>query len=184
MSQTQIKNLKSKLSKPIVLIGMMGAGKSHIGSALAQSLDLGFFDSDREIETKAGQSVADIFKNFGEKKFRDAERNTILELMERGPCIIATGGGAVMDDKTRESLLENAIVIWLDAPVETLWERVQKSKTRPLLHTDNPKQRLSDLLVQRKPLYAQAHIRIAVSARTAQEEVIKALYDFLNKDSV
>ncbi len=184
MLGSDIEQIKLKLSKPIALVGMMGAGKSHIGSALSQSLDLEFFDSDKEIEDKAGQSVADIFENFGETKFRDAEQNTILELLGRKPCVIATGGGAFVNDEIRAALLDKAIVIWLDADIDTLWQRVQKSKVRPLLHTEDPRARLQTLLEQRNPLYGQAHIHIDTSGQTRQPDVIKALYEFLNADNV
>ncbi len=184
MPQDHIEDIKSQLTRPIALVGMMGAGKSHTGFALSEKLGLSFFDSDKVIEEKAGQSVADIFENFGEDKFRDAEHNTIAELLEYGPCIIATGGGALLNDQTRATLLDKAIVVWLDADINTLWMRVQKSQSRPLLYADNPRERLESLLEQRKPIYAQSHIRIDAGDNVPQTEVIKALYEFLNKDSV
>ena len=180
-------NLKSgilsSLTKPIALVGMMGAGKSHVGRELAEILGLKIYDSDKVIEDKAGQSVADIFKNFGEKKFRGAEHNTIIELLQRGPCIIATGGGALSNPETLEVLKEGSIMIWLDADFETLWERVQKSQTRPLLQTDNPEKKLKTLMQDRHPLYAQSHIHFKMNAgsqQQAHEALIKALYEYLN----
>lgn len=176
-------NIAAKLSKPITLVGMMGAGKSHLGAQLSQTLGLSFFDSDKIIEEKAGQSVADIFDNFGEAKFREAEHNTICELLAGGPSIIATGGGALMNAQTLERLKAQSIVVWLDADLETIWGRVQKSNTRPLLQTENPKEKIESLLEQRRSLYEQAHIHFdAGQEQTEADALIKALYEFLNAD--
>lgn len=179
--------IRKTLTRPVVLVGMMGAGKSHIGRELSDALGLKFFDSDKLIEEKAGRSVAEIFENFGEKKFRSAEHNTIIELLESGPCIIATGGGALTNPRTLQTLERESLMVWLDADLETLWQRVQKSQTRPLLYTENPKDRLDELTQARQPLYEHARIHFKVSAQTQQkacELLIKALYEYLNKDSV
>lgn len=180
--------ISGHLSKPLVLVGMMGAGKSHIGQELAGILGLNFYDSDKLIEDKAGQSISDIFENFGEAKFRSAEHNTIMELLEQGGrCIIATGGGALTNAKTLEALKKRSVMVWLDADFATLWDRVQKSQTRPLLQTEMPEKKLKNLMQDRVPLYAQAHIRLNISELNQQktaESLINALYEYLNKDSV
>lgn len=179
--------IKQKLDRPIVLVGMMGAGKSHLGWSLAELLGLDYFDSDKVIEEKAGQSIPEIFENYGEGKFRDSEHKTIIELIAKGPCVIATGGGALMDEKTLKALKAQSVMIWLNASIDTLWARVQKSHNRPLLNTQSPKETLEALLESRKVLYSQAHIE--VKADGAREEkplsaIIKALSAHLNGDTV
>ena len=132
-------------------------------------------------------SVSGIFDEFGEQKFRDAEKNTILELLEAKPCIIATGGGVLTNADTLEALKERSIMIWLDTDLETLWQRVQKSQARPLLQTENPRQKLEELMEARKSLYAQAHIHARLNNENAQKAtdiLIKALYEFMNNARV
>ena len=177
--------IAQKLDKPIVLVGMMGAGKTHYGSQLAKELGLTFFDSDKIVEEKAGQSVSDIFENFGEAKFREAEQNSILECLDNGALVLATGGGALMREATLNALKEKSIMIWLDTAFDVIWERVQKSSSRPLLQDENPQKKLHDLMEQRDPLYRQAHIHLNLDQQTAQkgiEPVIKALYAHLFED--
>lgn len=187
MSENIHQSVKERLSKPIALIGMMGAGKSYLGRALADRLEVPFYDSDQTVEERAGQPVRDIFENFGEEKFREAERNAILDLLHNRPCVIAMGGGAITNPHTLADLKRESIMIWLCPDFETLWQNVQKSEGRPLLHTDNPEQTLRNLLEQRRDLYAQAHIHIPTLSRSqdkAMKEIVKALYEFLNRDMV
>lgn len=186
-SQDLISGLKEALSTPVVLVGMMGAGKSYLGATLARQLGLPFRDSDKLIEEKAGLPVTDIFADFGEAKFREAERNTIKDVLGQGTSVIATGGGALTSPETLALLKKDSIMIWLDADIETLWQRVQKSQTRPLLKTDDPKDRLATLLAERKNLYNQAHITVKTGLGSQQKDIdvlIKGLYEFLNKDTV
>ncbi|OAO05264.1 shikimate kinase [Parasphingorhabdus sp.] len=150
----------SESSKPLALIGLMGVGKTTVGRRLAKRLDLPFVDADEEIELAAGLSVAEIFERFGEDYFRDGERRVIARLMGDGKQVIATGGGAFMNAETRKLMLSNAIVIWLDADLETLVQRVSRRNTRPLLNSGDPKEILHDLAQKRNPVYAQAHIRV------------------------
>lgn len=183
----QITDIHARLAKPVVLVGMMGAGKSYLGAALASALDLPFCDSDRLIEEKAGCPVAEIFESYGESKFREAERNTIRELIGQGPAVIATGGGALTSPETLELLECQSVMIWLDADLETLWARVQKSQSRPLLMTENPKEKLASLLEQRRDLYVRAHIHQKTGAQNHQNDLdamIKALYETLNTATV
>lgn len=185
MPQSRVEDIKSKLTKPVALVGMMGAGKSHIGQQLAQILDVEFYDSDKLIEDKAGMPVTEIFEEFGEEKFRESEKNTILDLLDSGLSVIATGGGALTNAQTLEALKERSIVIWLDTDLETLWERVQKSQTRPLLQTDNPLEKLEALMNTREVLYAQAHIHADMkkNACKAADILVEELYKFLNETS-
>jgi shikimate kinase len=146
--------------RPIALVGLMGAGKTTVGRRLAARLDLPFVDADAEIETASGLSVSEIFERFGEAHFRDGERRVIARLVDGAPKVIATGGGAFMQDETRSLLLERAVIIWLDADIETLVERVRRRNTRPLLKDKDPGEVLTALAAVRNPVYAQAHIRV------------------------
>ncbi len=144
--------------RPVVLIGMMGAGKSTVGRHLADTLGLPFFDSDDEIEKAADMSVSDIFSKHGEKEFRRVERRVIERLISGEALVLATGGGAFMDLETRELLKRNATTIWLRADLDLLWRRVSRRGGRPLLKQPNPKKVLRELLKQRAPVYAEADL--------------------------
>jgi Shikimate kinase len=131
------------LDRPIVLVGLMGVGKSTVGRRLARRLGLSFVDSDSAIEDAAGYSPAEMFERFGEEDFRDGERRLVARLIEGEVRVIATGGGAYVDQRTRELLNERAITIWLDAPVDVLTERTSRRDTRAQLRTGDPKTRWS-----------------------------------------
>lgn len=146
--------------KPIVLVGLMGVGKSTIGKRLAARLKLPFVDADTEIEAAAGMSVSDIFARFGEAHFRDGERRVIARLIDGTPKIIATGGGAFINEQTRALILDQALAIWLDASPKVLAERVRRRDTRPLLRGRDAEEVLSELALTRNPIYAQAPIHI------------------------
>ncbi len=148
-------------ARAIALVGLMGAGKTTIGRRLAARLDLPFVDVDAEIEIACGMPVAEIFERFGEAHFRDGERRVIARLIDGTPKVIATGGGAFVQDDTRALLLERATVIWLDADVGTLVDRVRRRDTRPLLKGRDPGEVLMAMAAVRNPLYAQAQIHIA-----------------------
>lgn len=164
--------------RPIVLVGMMGVGKSTIGRKIADRLRLSFVDADDEIELAAGMSIAEIFERFGEPYFRDGERRVIARLIDGAPKVIATGGGAFINEETRALILDRARSIWLDADVAVLVERVSRRSHRPLLKDRDPLQVLTELGDARNPLYAQAdiHIRSDASphARTV-DNILKAL---------
>src|SRR6187399_1252880 len=140
-----MQKLGEHLDRPIVLVGLMGAGKSTVGKRLARRLGLPFVDSDSAIEDAAGYSAAEVYERFGEKDFRDGERRLVARLVEGHVGVIATGGGAFVDLRTRELLNQRAITIWLDAPVDILRERTSRRDTRPLLRTPDPKAMLSKL---------------------------------------
>ncbi|HYZ47613.1 MAG TPA: shikimate kinase [Sphingomonas sp.] len=167
-----------RIDRPIVLIGLMGVGKTTVGRRLAQRLGLPFVDADEEIESAAGMSVSEIFERFGEPYFRDGERRVIARLVDGNPKVIATGGGAFMNDKTRALILERATAVWLDADIETLVSRVRRRETRPLLKGRDPREVLRDLAKLRNPVYALApiHIRSQPSPHDATvAAILKAL---------
>lgn len=144
--------------RTIALVGLMGAGKSTVGRRLAEKLGRDFFDSDHEIEKAAGLTISDIFAKHGEADFRRGEKQVIRRLLEREPHVLATGGGAYLDPETREMLREHAITVWLNADLETLWRRVQKRDTRPLLKRPDARDHLAHLVMEREPYYSQADL--------------------------
>lgn len=148
------------LDRPLVLVGLMGVGKSTVGKRLAADLGISFVDADEAIETAAQMSIAEIFDRFGEPYFRDGERRVISRLIDGVPRVIATGGGAFMNKETRALILDGAIAIWLDADLATLIERVGRRNTRPLLRNGNPGEVLAKLAEVRNPVYAQAQIHV------------------------
>lgn len=165
-------------SKPIALVGMMGVGKTSIGKRLAQKLNLPFVDADHEIVEAAGLSIPEIFEKFGEPHFRDGERRVIARLFDGKRKIIATGGGAFINEETRALMLARAVVIWLDADIETLIERTARKGDRPLLAVGNPRETLERLAKERNPIYAQAHIHVKSHANPHEatlEKILKAL---------
>jgi shikimate kinase len=143
-------------SRTLVLVGMMGAGKSSVGKRLAAALDLPFRDADEEIERAAGRSISEIFASRGEAEFREGERRVIARLLDDPPHVLATGGGAFMNPDTRALVARTAISIWLKADPEILARRVGRKDTRPLLRGKDPKQVLTELLAEREPSYSQA----------------------------
>ncbi|NJR77049.1 shikimate kinase [Sphingomonas corticis] len=166
--------------QPIVLVGLMGAGKSTVGRRLAGRLGLPFVDADIEIERAAGMTIADIFSRFGEPYFRDGERRVIQRLIDGRPKVIATGGGAFVNDATRALILSEALAIWLDAPVEVLAERVRRRDTRPLLRGKDPLAVLRELAAVRNPLYALAPIRVP-SANAPHDTTVRAIMEVLKR---
>lgn len=170
----RIMDLAKRLDRPVVLVGLMGVGKSTVGRRLARRLGLSFVDSDAEIEDAAGYSAAEIFERFGESDFRDGERRLVARLIDGKVRVIATGGGAYVDPNTRRLLNERAITVWLDAPVDILAERTSRRDTRPLLRDSDPKAVLERLSEERRPSYAEAHIHVK-SGDGAHEEVVEAI---------
>jgi shikimate kinase/3-dehydroquinate synthase len=146
--------------RAIVLVGLMGSGKTSIGRRLAQRLGLEFVDSDAEIERAADMSIPEIFSRYGEAYFRDGERRVMARLLESGPLVIATGGGAFMNEDTRMRIAQNGLSVWLKADLDVLWRRVRKRTHRPLLQNAAPEATLRDLMQQRYPVYAHADVTI------------------------
>ena len=152
------------IKKPILLVGLMGSGKTTIGIALAKRLNLKFRDSDRIIEEQAGASIAEIFERDGEDFFRKVEAKTIQRILKAGETVVlATGGGAFMNEKTRRVAAKYAHSVWLDANIETLVHRVEGNDNRPLLNNKNRKRVLQELILKRYPVYAQAEFRVNVN---------------------
>ena len=174
-----------KLDRPIILVGLMGVGKSTVGKRLAGLLGLDFVDADSEIETAAAMSIAEMFEVFGEPYFRDGERRVISRLIEDRPQVIATGGGAFINTDTRALILERGIAVWLDADIATLVERVKRRNTRPLLQNGNAGEILAELATRRNPFYAQAHVRVVSDSgphkRTAKD-IIDAVHSWQNRE--
>ncbi|WP_291845425.1 shikimate kinase [Maricaulis sp.] len=167
-----------KPQKSLVLIGLMGVGKTTVGRRLAHALKLDFRDADEEVEKAAGRSVSEIFADFGEAAFRDGERKVIARLLEEPPMVLALGGGAFVDDETRANVKANAISIWLQADVETLVRRVTRRDTRPLLRGDDPETVLNALLTRRQAAYAEADIHVDASGGSHQitlDGILRAL---------
>jgi shikimate kinase len=150
----------ARFNRPIVLIGLMGVGKTTVGRRLGARLGLPFVDADHEIELAAGLSVAEIFERFGEAHFRDGERRVIARLIDGSPKVIATGGGAFMNEATRALILERATAVWLDADIDTLAARVSRRDDRPLLRGKDARTVLGDLAAVRNPVYALAPVHI------------------------
>ena len=166
--------------KTIVLVGIMGVGKTTVGKRLAAILDLPFFDADEEIEKAAGMSVAEYFEKYGEAEFRKGERRVIRRLLGEGRHVLATGGGAFTDPKTRKMIKQKAVSVWLKADLDVVVERTSRRDTRPLLRGKDPREVLSRLLDERSPYYAEADIHLKTKdgphAKTA-EKIISALHE-------
>ena len=161
MSENPIDKIQTdriELHKPIVMVGLMGAGKSTVGRRLAYALHVPFVDSDQEIVEAAGCSISDIFESYGEEIFRDLEQRVLLRLMNNAPCVIATGGGAFIQPAVRKSINEKAMSVWLRAELPILIERVSRRDNRPLLKTGDKGEILGRLMEERYPIYAQADI--------------------------
>ena len=160
LTQSDITRIGHRIDRPIVLVGLMGAGKSTVGRRLAAMLGRDFIDADDEIEKAAQRSIPEIFEDFGEAYFRDGERRVIARLIEEHHGVIATGGGAFVNDETRALILERAIAVWIDCDIDTLVARTSRRNTRPLLRNGDPKTILTDLLEKRRPCYAEAQVRV------------------------
>jgi shikimate kinase len=157
-------------SRSIVFVGLMGAGKTAIGRKVAGMLDLPFTDSDHEIESVSRMTIPDLFERYGEAEFRSLEQRVIVRVLESGPQVLSTGGGAFMNDQTREAIATFGLSVWLKADVDTLLERVSKKQNRPLLKNADPRAVLEKLMAERNPVYALADVTVAT--RDERKEVI------------
>ena len=162
------------LPRTVVLVGLMGAGKSSVGKLLAREFNVGFVDADREIEESAQCTIAEFFARFGEDTFRRTEEQTIRRLLSGPARILATGGGAFMSPLTRGAIRENALSLWLRADLDTLFERVSRRSDRPLLRTSNPRGTLEGLMLERYPVYADADLIIDSQGSPIEETVARA----------
>lgn len=162
------------LDKSIVLVGLMGAGKSSVGKRLAKALALPFVDADQEIEEAAGCTIEDYFAEYGEAAFREGERRVIERLLDGPLQVLATGGGAFMNPHTRQRILERAYSVWLRADLEILYDRVSRRGGRPLLKGRDPKRVLAELMTLRYPVYAEADIAVD-SGDAPHEDVVDSI---------
>lgn len=168
--------------RAIVLVGMMGAGKTAVGKRLAARLDMPFRDADAEIERAAQLTIPEIFAQHGEASFRDGERRVIARLLGEGPIVLATGGGAYMNADTRRGIAERGVSLWLKADLDVLLRRVKKRANRPLLQNSDPEGTLRRLIDQRYPVYAEADVTIQSRELPLDQmvgEALAAIIDFL-----
>ena len=159
-------------SRSIVFVGLMGAGKTAIGRRVAASLSLPFVDSDQEIENVSRMTIAELFDRYGEAEFRSLEQRVILRILDGGPQVLSTGGGAFINAQTRAAIEARGLSVWLRAEIDTLMERVSKKQNRPLLKTADPRGTLERLMSERHPVYALADLTVAT--RDEHKEVIAA----------
>lgn len=164
-----------RLRRPIVLVGLMGAGKTSVGKRLAALLGTAFTDSDHEVAAAAGMSVPEIFASLGEPAFRDGERRVIARLLAEEPGVLATGGGAFIEPRTRGEIAARATSVWLSADLDLLWDRVRDRPGRPLLQTANPKETLAGLLARRYPIYAEADVTVESRRGASHEAMARAI---------
>ena len=170
--------------RTIVLVGLMGAGKSAIGRRLAQKLHLPFVDADQEIERAAGCTIEEFFAKHGEAAFREGERRVVARLLDQPVHVLATGGGAFIDEQTRTLVRQRGISVWLRAELALLLDRVQRRSNRPLLKQGDPKQVLEQLMHKRYPIYAEADVTVDSRDNPAEQttqDVLEALHRFLTK---
>jgi shikimate kinase len=153
-----------RLKKTVVMVGMMGAGKTAVGTAVARALSVPFRDSDEEIVKAANRSIAEIFERDGEGFFRARETEVLARLLRGAPCILSTGGGAFLSEVNRNLIHEAGIAVWLRADLDLLWQRVRHKTTRPLLRTANPRETLRQLYEARVPLYSKADVTVDSAA--------------------
>jgi shikimate kinase len=167
-------------SRNLILVGLMGAGKSSVGRIVAHQLGIPFVDSDAEIEKVSRMSISELFAAYGEEEFRALESRVMKRLLKNGPRVVSTGGGAFINDRTRKHIKKGGVSIWLKADLDVLWERVSKRDTRPLLKTENPKQTLENLMNARYPIYELADLTVLsrdVRKELMAEEVLQAVID-------
>jgi shikimate kinase len=173
-----ITNSKPILPKTVVLVGLMGAGKTSVGRRLADLFGSRFVDADKEIEQAAGCTIADFFERYGEEEFRRGEERVIARLLREPPCVLATGGGAYMSSDTRREIRDHGLSLWLKADLDVLYERVARRSDRPLLKTDDPRATLEVIMNTRYPVYAQAEL-IVDSYRGPIEQTVDRVYQRL-----
>ena len=165
-------------SRSLVMVGLMGCGKTSVGRRMSTALELPFVDADEEIEAAAGKSINEIFADHGEAHFRDGERKVIARLLSQGPQILATGGGAYMNAETRQNIRNAGISIWLRADLPLLMRRVMRRDNRPLLKNADPEGRMRDLMAERYPIYAEADV-VADSREVPHDIIVEEIIDLL-----
>lgn len=187
ISEDDLKKLKlNLLEKPIILIGMMGAGKTSLGRRLAQVLGRKFIDSDIEIEKASAMSIADFFKKHGEAEFRKGETRVISRILKEKNTVIGTGGGAFMNEKTRAKIKAKTLSIWINADFEVLFERISRRPSRPLMQTENPRETLKNLIETRYPIYEKADLSVMskdVPHDKVINQILNAIFDYYEKEA-
>ena len=185
VSEALVERAKAVLGKRnLVFVGLMGAGKSAIGRLTASALGIPFVDSDHEIERVSRMTISELFAAYGEDEFRALEARVIKRLLNSGPRVVSTGGGAYINERTRRHIKRSGLSLWLNADLDVLWERVNKRDTRPLLKTENPKQTLENLMKARYPIYAEADLSVLsrdVKIEVMVEEVLTAISSLQKK---
>ena len=175
MAHETVDGILGGLRRPIVLVGLMGAGKACVGRGLAARLGIPFVDADAEFESAAGCTISEFFAKYGEPAFRDGERKVIARLMEGPLCVLATGGGAFCDPETRASIKDGAVSVWIRADLDLLVKRTSGRDHRPLLKTGDPREILSRLMDARYPLYAEADITVDTTDEPPEVTVAKVV---------
>ena len=189
--EAKIERIKESLDKPLVIVGLMGAGKTRIGRQLASTMGLNFYDSDDEIEQAAGMPVSEIFERFGEDYFRDGERRVIERLVDESYAasshyVIATGGGAIMTKETQDLLLAKTHLVWVRADIDVMVERTARRDTRPLLKSGDPREILTTLMNKRYPVYEKADIVVESHngpVEAVMNQALDKIYNFLRYDN-
>jgi shikimate kinase len=174
-------------SRNLILVGLMGAGKSSVGRLLAQQLGVPFIDSDIEIERVSRMTITELFAAYGEEEFRALEARVMKRLLKGGPRVVSTGGGAFINARTRRHIKKGGLSVWLKADLDVLWDRVNKRDTRPLLKTENPKQTLENLMNTRYPVYAEADLTVLsrdVRKEVMADEVLRAVVEAQKESAV
>lgn len=173
-------------SRSIVFVGLMGAGKTAIGRRVAATLGLAFIDSDHEIEAVSRMTIPELFERYGEAEFRALEQRVIARILENGPLVLSTGGGAYMNEQTRKAIADHGISVWLKADLDTLMERVSKKQNRPLLKTADPRAVMQKLMDERYPVYASADATVVTRQERKEviaDEVVAALWALLGLET-
>ena len=174
-------------SRNLILVGLMGAGKSSVGRLVAHQLGIPFIDSDIEIERVSRMTITELFAAYGEEEFRALEARVMKRLLKGGPRVVSTGGGAFINARTRKHIKKGGLSIWLKADLDVLWDRVNKRDTRPLLKTENPKQTLENLMNARYPVYAEADLTVLsrdVRKEVMADEVLRAVVEAQKESAV
>jgi len=174
-------------SRNLILVGLMGAGKSSVGRLVAQQLGVPFIDSDIEIERVSRMTITELFAAYGEEEFRALEARVMKRLLKGGPRVVSTGGGAFINARTRRHIKKGGLSVWLKADLDVLWDRVNKRDTRPLLKTENPKQTLENLMNARYPVYAEADLTVLsrdVRKEIMADEVLRAVVETQKESAV
>lgn len=179
-TQNPVRFTRARMRRTVVLVGMMGAGKSAIGRSLAHRLNVDFIDSDDEIEKAANATIAEIFDRSGEPFFRDREAEVILRLLQGPPCVLSTGGGAFLAERNRDAISRHGVSLWLDADLDLLWDRVRQKDTRPLLRTPDPYGTLSGLYTARQSVYELADLRAKAQPEFSIEDMTETVLDSLS----